>query len=138
MKSNSCGYVNGSIVCQADHSKLLHGTTNVYCATMNAHCSTENLFSCVKENEETVFYIQDIPTVGSKFKARTMWDKGCNRVLIRDSYAKKCNLISKEVVYMMETVGDVSPRQVKSKLYLLDLVDKYAMFMESGVMVRRK
>ena len=125
MKSNSCGYVNGSIVCQADHSKLLHGTTNVYCAAMNAHSSSENLFSCVKENEETVFYIQDIPTVGSKFKARTMWDKGCNRVLIRDFYAKKCNLISKEVVYMMETVGDVSPRQVKSNLYLLDLVDKY-------------
>ena len=125
MKSNNCGYSTGSSVCNADHSKLLHGTSNVYCAALHAHSSNPTSFSCVKENEETVFFIQDIPVAKSRLMARTMWDKGCNRVLIRDEYARKCNLISKDVEYSMEVVGDIKPKQVKSKLYLLDLIDMY-------------
>ena len=31
-KPNSCGEMVGGIKCQADHSKLVHGSGNIYCA----------------------------------------------------------------------------------------------------------
>ena len=124
MKANNCGYKTGSTVCQGDHSKLVHGSSNVYCAALNAHNNSKT-FAGINEQEETIFFIQDIPVKGSRFKARTMWDKGCNRVLIREAFAKKCNLVSKEVIYRMEVVGDEEAKEVTSRLYLLDLVDMY-------------
>ena len=33
-KSNSCGETVGGIRCQSDHSKLVHGSNNVYCAAI--------------------------------------------------------------------------------------------------------
>jgi len=56
----------------------------------------------VKENEEAIFFLQGIPIKKSRMKSRVMWDKGCNRVLVRDSFAKKANLVSKDVVYTMD------------------------------------
>jgi len=79
----------------------------------------------VRENKEAIFFVQDIPARNTKVKPRVMWDKGCYRVLIRDSFAKKSNLVSKEVVYTMEVVGDSKPKQIKSRIYLLDLIDMY-------------
>ena len=89
MKANSCGFILGSGSCQGDHSRLLHGTTNVYCAAVNTSGSSTGEFACVKEDLETVFFLQDIPVRKSKSMARVMWDKGSNRVLINESYAKK-------------------------------------------------
>ena len=124
MKPNSCGFNLGTDTCQGDHSKLVHGTTNVYCAALSASGSTVQRFSCVKENQETIFFLQDIPVRKTRSSARVMWDKGSNRVLINESYAKKFNLVSKNVTYMMEVVGS-EPKQVRSKIYLLDLIDMY-------------
>ena len=97
MKANSCGFILRSSSCQGDHSRLLHGTTNVYCAAVNTCGSSTGEFACVKEDLETVFFLQDIPVRKNKSAARVMWDKGSNRVLINESYAKKNNLISKDV-----------------------------------------
>ena len=128
MKANNCGADLGGNTCTGDHSKLLHGSTNVYCAALNAAAqkplSGSDLFSCVKESEETIFYHQDIPFKKSKVKARVMWDKGSNRVLIREDFAEKNRLISKEVTYMIEVVGK-ELEQVHSKIYLIDLLDMY-------------
>ena len=128
MKANSCGADLGGSACTGDHSKLLHGSTNVYCAALNAGnqkpLSGPDQFSCVKESEETLFYHQDIPFKRSKVKARVMWDKGSNRVLIREDFAEKNRLISKEVTYMIEVVGK-ELEQVHSKIYLIDLLDMY-------------
>ena len=99
MKANNCGADLSGSTCTGDHSKLLHGSTNVYCAALNAAAqkplSGSDLFSCVKESEETIFYHQDIPFKKSKVKARVMWDKGSNRVLIREDFAEKNKLIAR-------------------------------------------
>ena len=129
MRSNSCGSDMGGSACTGDHSKLLHGSGSVYCAALNAAAThllspAADLFSCVKESEETVFFLQDIPIMKSKVHARSMWDKGSNRVLIREAYAKKSNLISKDVTYLIEVVGK-EPEQKHSKIYLLDMIDMY-------------
>ena len=72
MKPNSCGEdVNGT-KCSADHSKLLHGSGNVYCGvakskSFNSHmdmahaCVESDPFSVVNESEVAVYFLQDIP-----------------------------------------------------------------------------
>ena len=127
MTPNNCGADIGGSKCNADHSNLLHGSGNVYCAAINAKSAvpTSDLFSCVKEDEDTIYYLQDIPVKGSKKSARVFWDRGSNRVLIREDYAKQHRLISKKVTYQMECVGDDEPKQMDSFIYLLDLVDMY-------------
>ena len=130
MKANSCGATLPSGSCSADHSKLLHGTRNVYCAALGAKSklsisSNNSQFDFVNENEETVFFLQDIPVKKSSSKARVMWDKGSNRVLIREEYARKNKLISKEVSYMIHVVGQDQPKEVNSRIYLVDLLDMY-------------
>ena len=129
MRANSCGADLGGGACTGDHSKLLHDSGNVYCAALNAATShllgpATDLFSCVKESEETIFFLQDIPIRKSRVLARVMWDKGSNRVLVSEAYAKKCNLVSKEVTYLIEVVGK-EPEQMHSKIYLLDMIDMY-------------
>ena len=68
-------------------------------------------------------FIQDILIRGSNLTARMFWDQGSNRVLIRDSFAEANKLISKNVTYTMNTVGNGSAQQYTSKIYLLDLLD---------------
>ena len=107
MSPNSCGEVIGASKCTGDHSRLLHASGNVYCAALTADLdssiSSSDLFSCVKEDEDTLYYMQDIPIKKSAKPARVLWDKGSNRVLIRDEFAKATKLVSKEVTYNMET-----------------------------------
>ena len=50
-----------------------------------------------------------------------MWDKGSNRVLIREDFARKNRLVSKEVTYMIHVDGSQQPKQVHSHIYLVDL-----------------
>ena len=132
MRADSCGADVGASKCKGDHSKLLHGSGNVYCAALNAglggpsyeHVGTDS-FSCVKEGEDTIFYLQDVPVKKAAESTRVMWDRGSNRVLIREEYAKDNRLISKEVTYSMETVGSQDIQMVNSHIYLLDMVDMY-------------
>ena len=104
MPPNSCNEDIGGGKCSGDHSKLLHGTTNVYCAAISANlrASGSDLFACVKEDEEAIFYLQDIPVRGPKKSARVFWDQGSNRVLIRDDFAKSNRLIHKDVTYTID------------------------------------
>ena len=128
MSPNSCGEQLGGSKCTGDHSRLLHGSTNVYCAALNAAFNTftsnSDLFSCVKEEEDTLYYIQDIPIAKSTKPARVLWDRGSNRVLIREEFAKANRLMSKRVTYNMDTVGEKT-KQIKGNIYILDLVDMY-------------
>ena len=128
MTSNSCGADVGATKCNGDHAKLVHGSGNVYCAALQLYaeitCSNSDLFSCVKEDEDTIYYLQDIPIKNSLKDTRVFWDRGSNRVLIREDYAKENKLISKRVTYQIEVVGK-QPEQLHGFIYLLDLVDMY-------------
>jgi hypothetical protein len=127
MRPNSCFADTGTSKCNGDHSKLLHGSGNVYCAALSAGAGGSNpdIFSCVKEEEDTVYYLQDIPVSKSQDTARVLWDRGSNRVLIREEFAKNQNLVSRPITYQMITVGDQPPSQHHAHIYLLDLVDIY-------------
>ena len=81
-----------------------------------------NVFGCVKEDEETVYYVQEIP-IRNSASARVFWDRGSNRVLIRENYAIENNLPSFELFYTIKTVTNES-KQVKGKIYVLDLLDR--------------
>ena len=89
MKPNNCGEMVSGAKCTGDHSKMLHGSGNVYCAALSAGGvgQMSDVFACVKEDEDTVYYLQDIPVAKSKVMARTLWDRGSNRVLIREDFA---------------------------------------------------
>ena len=136
MKPRECGVDMGSSKCSGDHSKMLHGSGNIYCAAVGAgsavlrksaqrSVSESDLFACVNEHEDTLYYLQDIPIKKSKANARVLWDRGSNRVLIRDDFAKELKLISKEVIYNMVTVGDKQTNQYHGFIYLIDLVDMH-------------
>ena len=74
IKPNKCGANLGTGTCSGDHSKLLHGSSNVYCAALDAtvmqYAASDDNFSCVKENAEIVFFLQDIPVRKSANLAR--------------------------------------------------------------------
>ena len=50
----------------------------------------KNVFGCVKEDEETVYYVQEIP-IRNSASARVFWDRGSNRVFRRENYAIENN-----------------------------------------------
>ena len=147
MRSNSCGEDVSGTRCTGDHSRLLHGSGNVYCGAAKSkflnkrerHSSTATVplpstmtgldisdpFSFVNESEEAIYFLQDIPLKQSSSTCRTLWDKGSNRVLVREEFAKENKLVSREVTYMMEVVGGEEHKIVHSNIYLLDLVDMY-------------
>ena len=85
------------VKCKGDHSKLLFGSGNAYCYAARAvqkvtkvvSDSVDKQFDSVNESAETVCYFQDIPVVGHNYMARTFWDEGSNRVLIRQDFADK-------------------------------------------------
>ena len=64
-----------------------------------------DMFSCVREDEDTLYYEQDIPTKQTSQPVRVLWDKGSNRVLVREEFAKANKLVCKQVTYTMVTVG---------------------------------
>ena len=138
-KPNSCGEDQSGVKCQGDHSRLVHGSGNVYCAAISSKSTNSRLstkkpikkaclensnqgFDCVNESEETIFYVQTVPVKGCA-SARLFWDRGSNRVLIREAYAKENKLASLQVVYNMETVGNES-RQIIGNIHVMDLLDR--------------
>ena len=138
MKSNSCGEDVSGSRCTGDHSKLLHGSGNVYCGVARAkgfqsnsssnkvsRNRLEDPFSVVNESEVAIYFLQDIPLKNNEVVARTLWDKGSNRVLVREQFAVENNLVSRNVTYRMEVVAGKEAQIVHSKLYLLDLKDNH-------------
>ena len=60
----------------------------------------------------------------SKSKARTFWDEGSSRVLIRGEFAEKLGLLKRKVQYSVEVVG----REVEQRsgyIYLFSFVDMF-------------
>ena len=123
MPANSCNNDLGNgRKCKGDHSKLLCGSGNPYCAANMATSSEE--FSSTNINVDTVYYLQDIPVANCAEPARVFWDDGSNRVFIRDGYAESMNLKKKRITYSLEAVGQ-KPLVKDGYIYLLDLVDIY-------------
>ena len=55
--------------------------------------------------------------------AKTFWDSGSNRCIVREEFAEKNNLPSQTVTYTIEAVGG-KEEQVTGKIYKFDLVDR--------------
>ena len=78
--ANSCGDNSSGIACTGDHFKLFHGSGSVYCGLAKSKrfsssepiADTSNSFSVVKENKETVYFLQNIPIKGSSIHCRTL------------------------------------------------------------------
>ena len=121
MPANSCNNdLAGGVKCKGDHSKLLCGSGNPYCAAANVQGDDE--FGKVENSAETVYFLQDIPVVNCEGTARTFWDDGSNRVFIRRGYAEKMKLRKKKVNFSLEAV-DHDPESRSGYIYLLDLLD---------------
>jgi len=76
----------------------------------------------VNEYAETVCYFQDIPVNGYNESARTFWDEGSNRVLIREEFGEALGLPKKKIRYSLEAVGQ-EPISRTGYIYMLGLVD---------------
>ena len=82
--------------CDKDHSYLVHDSGVAYCgvtkslqssSTSSSKFSNQNndpSFSDVNIDQPTVYYLQDVPVNNTNIVARTFFDNGSNRVLIRD------------------------------------------------------
>ena len=123
MPANSCNNdLAGGVKCKGDHSRLLCGSGNPYCAAANVHSDDE--FGEAENAAETVYFLQDIPVTNCEGTARTFWDDGSNRVFIRKGYADEMKLQKKKVRYSLEAVGQ-DPQSRSGYIYLLDLLDMY-------------
>ena len=74
MKVNNCRFdLGANVKCKQVHSKLLHGSTNVYCSAIRTgiaaaaagrkllcvDTAAASKFSCVDEEQEIIFYFQE-------------------------------------------------------------------------------
>ena len=82
-------------------------------------------FSLVKEAEDGIYFVKDIPIMNSTTTCRTLWDKGSNRVLIREDFAVSNNLLSKQVTFKIKVVGSVEPKIVQGNIYLLIYINLF-------------
>ena len=150
MPANNCGKEDSAgTKCKGDHSKLLCGSGNAYCFAVKGMRVEDNNaaepslgrddqhhgqvggasvngadFSHVDESADTVFYLQDIPVEGHDQKARTFWDEGSSRVLIREAFAEALGLAKKRIRYSIEVVGK-EVEHMDGNIYLLSLVDMF-------------
>ena len=90
----------------------------------------------MNESADTVLYFQDIPIEGHDALARTFWDEGSSRVLIREEFDERLGLVKKKIKYTLETVGTREQKTVY--IYLLGLVDMYGKPHEFGATVLRE
>ena len=123
MQANNCNNdLGGGRKCTGDHSKLLCGSGNPYCAASSATSCEE--FEDTDIHVDTVYYLQDVPIANCPEPARVFWDDGSNRVFIREGFAEAMNLKKKKISYSLEAVGQ-KPLTRDGYIYLLDLVDIY-------------
>ena len=146
MPANSCNKDLGNgTKCKGDHSKLLCGSGNPYCAAVFSqpqsvvmHSISTSLdpdaedkdrpnaadLKIVDESVECVFYLQDIPVENTEERARVFWDEGSNRIFIRHEYARIHNLKKKKVLFSYEVV-DHQPEVKHGYIYWVTLLDMY-------------
>ena len=124
---NSCGRSLGNgVKCKSDHSKMVCGSNVVYCASAKLADSNfpSKLAAIPDLTAETMMLLQDVNVRSGNIQssARTLWDKGSNRVLIRHSLAKRLKLRSHKVDFRLSAVG-ADERYEKGIIYELDVVD---------------
>ena len=73
-----------------------------------------------------MYYLQDVHVKSTDILARTFFDSGSNRVLVRDAFAKEAGLVRKKVVWRLVVVGkdEDEAESVEGYMYLAELVDK--------------
>ena len=108
--------INGS-QCHRDHSRVVCNSGIAYCLMAKSSSPKVDIF------QPTLHYLQDIPINNDIETSRVLWDDGSNRVLIDNSFALEKKLRSKVTTVHMKVVGD--HKQVKTKIYELDLVDMH-------------
>ena len=105
---NSCNKDKGTgTSCHGDHSRMVCGSGNVYCATTSysrAVVDESSDSDTIPVNEETIMLLEDV-RINSSNTCRTLWDNGSNRVLVNNTFAKEQNLRSTEVTYKLSVVG---------------------------------
>ena len=120
--------------CSRDHSYLLHDSGVAYCnASKSSRCpvttvipdssNTSSEFYDINLEQSTVYYIQDIPIKGTAAKARTFFDDGSNRVLIRNQYGIDAGLPCKKVSWKLKVVGQDNYETVEGNMYCAELID---------------
>ena len=132
---NSCGFdKDGSgSKCSGDHSRMVCGSGNIYCAAakfsknVRKTSPTSKATDIVDTQElqaDTILLLEDVTVKlgSSSTQARTFWDAGSNRVLINDQFAKDSNLRSQNVSYKIDLVGG---KQIlkKGTIYELEMVE---------------
>ena len=123
-KSCNCDKGGGN-KCKGDHSRMVCGSGNVYCASVQTSCKADaedpnspNLAAL------TSMLIEDVKIkTGSKTtESRVMWDDGSNRVLINNQFAKDQDLRSQRVKYKLLVPGGKETIE-DGVVYELELVD---------------
>ena len=129
---NSCSSLkaDGS-KCTGDHSKMVCGTRNVYCAVTQVASSMldsksvkDRIVSQDKLEAETVMLLEDVPVkVGDKLvSSRVFWDDGSNRVLVNSVFAERNKLRKQPFEYRIK--GVCGSESIESgMLYELDLME---------------
>ena len=114
-KNNCFKDKDGGAKCNGDHSRMVCGSGNVYCASAKVSKSLIHDTSTDSSSDsaspdidvETLMLLEDIKVKSgdSYSECRNIWDSGSNRILINNDYAKEQNLRSHEVTYKLAVVG---------------------------------
>ena len=138
----SCGNdKGGGVKCKDDHSRMVCGSGNAYCASVKFYKSSvwhkrgNNFVSpaisdssedsdTLGIDDETGMLLEDIQLKSGNhyFEGRNLWDDGSTRVLIRNEFARKHKLRSQEVSYKINVVGG-SDIVEKGVTYEIEVVD---------------
>ena len=112
---SSCGYdKGGGVKCKEDHSRMVCGSGNAYCATvqftgsvLSSSDSDSSDSECPDIAVETMMLLEDIEVKSGNVvsQGRTLWDGGSNRVLVRIAWAERMQFRSHKVSYKLSAVG---------------------------------
>ena len=114
-KNNCFKDKDGGAKCNGDHSRMVCGSGNVYCASAkfsksllhDTSTDSSSDSASLDVDAETLMLLEDIKVKSgdSYSECRNIWDSGSNRILINNDYAKEQNLRSHEVTYKLAVVG---------------------------------
>ena len=123
----------------------MHDSGVAYCSVAKSYSSktSSTLLTSVTSNEgfsdvnidqETVYYMQDVPINNTDILARTFFDEGSNRVLIRDEYAAKAGLVKKKVFWKLLVVGRKNQNPLRAICIWQSLLRRHESFGRYGAM----
>ena len=131
----ACEFDKGrGVKCRGDHSRMVCGSGNAYCATVkftgsvkksNNSESDSSDSDCPDIAAETMMLLEDIDVKSGNNVSlgRTLWDGGSNRVLVRMAFAEKMKFRSHKVSYKLSAVG-TNDTIKDGVVYEFDVVDR--------------